>query len=221
MTRKVFNDFTATIDAVGMCLFRLHQKQKEILILIFKFVFFAKDPLKCLEIPILVRSSVRPDQLEATFPGSILSLINELEHWVALGIEIPHYAAEAYRRKSELRHLREITLVMVREYNRIVSVLSSEEKALFQERIKMLDKRIGPGFMKIQWPVKSMVEFFVSDSRLHICNLQVKVDEYKLANAGIRENCEAIAKTLLLKLEPGRIYENDDFNEEQVGNQKL
>ncbi|KAM7541340.1 hypothetical protein Aperf_G00000036599 [Anoplocephala perfoliata] len=188
MTRKVFNDFTATIDV---------------------------DPLKCLEVPILIRSSFKPDQLEATFPGSILSLINELEHWVTLGIEIPHYAAEAYRRKSELLHLREITLVMVREYNRIVSALSTEEKALFQERIKMLDKRIGPGFVKIQWPVKSMVEYFVSDSRLQICNLQVKVDEYKLANADIRENCEAIAKTLLLKLEPGRIYENNDFNEEQ------
>ena len=163
-----------------------------------------------------MRSTTKPDQLETTFPVSILRLINELDHWVLLGIEVPHYAAEAHRRKSELRHLREIVLVMVREYNRILSVLNPEEKFLFQERIKMLDKKIAPGFLKIQWPVKSMVEFFINDSRIQICSLQSKVDEYKMANADIRDNCELIAKTLLLKLEPGRIYENDDFDHEQV-----
>ncbi|VDM31109.1 unnamed protein product [Hydatigera taeniaeformis] len=188
MTRKVFNEFMSTIEY---------------------------DPLKCLEVPILMRSAMKPDQLESTFPGSVLRLINELDHFVLMGIEVPHYAAEAHRRKSELRHLREIVLVMVREYNRILSILNPEEKALFHERIKMLDKKIAPGFAKIQWPVKSMVEFFVNDSRLQICSLQGKVDGYKMANADIRDDCELIAKTLLLKLEPGRIYENDDFNQEQ------
>ncbi len=139
-----------------------------------------------------------------------------MDHWVRLGIEVPHYAAEAHRRKFELRHLHEIVLVLVREYNRIMNSLNSEEKALFQERIKMLDKKIAPGFAKVQWPVKSMVEYFVNDSRLHTCNLQSKVDEYKAANANIRGNCELIARTLLLFLEPGRIYENNDFKEEQV-----
>ena len=49
-----------------------------------------------------MRSTTKPDQLETTFPVSILRLINELDHWVLLGIEVPHYAAEAHRRKSEL-----------------------------------------------------------------------------------------------------------------------
>ncbi|VDD80599.1 unnamed protein product [Mesocestoides corti] len=193
LTRKVFNDFMNTIES---------------------------DPLKCLEVPILTRSLIKTDQLETTFSGSILKLNNELDHWVRLGIEVPHYAAEAHRRKPELRHLREIVLVLVREYNRIINALNPEEKALFQERIKILDKKIAPGLVKIQWPVKSMVEFFINDSRLQTCNLQGKVDEYKAANANIRENCELIAKTLLLNLEPGRIYENNDFHEEQLNHRE-
>lgn len=169
-----------------------------------------------MEVPILTRSLIKTDQLEATFPGSILKLNNELDHWLRLGIEVPHYAAEAHRRKSELRHLHEIVLVLVREYNRIMNALNAEEKALFQERIKILDKKIAPGFVKVQWPVKSMVEFFVNDSRLQTSSLQGKVDEYKAANANIRSNCELIARTLLLKLESGRVYENNDFHNEQV-----
>lgn len=188
--------------------------------MILKVTLFAQDPLKCLEISILVRSSLKPEYLEATFPGSVLCLINELDQWINLGMEIPHYSAETHRRRSELRYLREIVLVLVREYNRIVRILDSEEKALFQERMKTLDKKMVPGFVKVQWPVKSMVEFFINDTRLQICNLQVKVDEYKIGNADIRKNCEAIAKTLLIKIESGRIYENDDFNVEQVIGQK-
>nr|CDS32130.1 dynein heavy chain [Hymenolepis microstoma] len=189
MTAKMFNDFVATIDT---------------------------DPLKSLETPILTRSPLKPEFLEATFPGSVLSLINELDQWLNLGMEIPHYSSETHRRRSELRYLREIVLLLTREYNRIVRTLNAEEKALFQERIRALDKKMVPGFVKVQWPVKSMVEFFVNDTRLQICNLQIKVDEYMIANADIRKNCESIAKTLLIKVESGRIYENDDFNVEQI-----
>ncbi|VDL84400.1 unnamed protein product [Schistocephalus solidus] len=193
LTRKVFNDFQQTVES---------------------------DPLKCLEVPILIRNSLQPSKIEQTFHASVLKLINELDYWVRLGVETPHYAAEAQRRKPELRALNEMVLVLVREYNRIMNALNPEEKALFQERIKMLDKKIAPGFTKIQWPVKSMVEHFINDCRLHACRLQSKVDEYKAANANIKDNCELIARTLLIKLEPGRVYENNDFDEQQVSHRR-
>lgn len=166
---------------------------------------------------ILVRNSIKPGLIESSFPISVQKLVNELDYWLRLGVETPHYAAEAHRRKGELRYLREMVLLLVREYNRIMNTLNSEERALFQERIKILDKKINAAFSKIQWPVRSMVEHFVSESRIQACTLQGKVDEYKSASSNIKDNCELIARTLMIKQESGKVYENNEFNEQQVG----
>lgn len=129
---------------------------------------------------------------------------------------MPPSAAEAFRRRTELRYLLEVVLVVVRDYNRIMNSLNPEERALFRERIKILDKKIGPGLNKLHWTVKGLVDMFVSDCRIQASKLQMKVDEYKSANLSIKQNCEQIAQTLLIKLDPNRVYENTEFDDCQV-----
>lgn len=54
-----------------------------------------------------------------------------------------------------------------RDYNRIVSVLSFEERGLFRERIRSLDKKIRPGLSKLTWASKGISEYFVGECRGH------------------------------------------------------
>ena len=41
--------------------------------------------------------------------------------------EIPHYAADVYQRREELRNLREHVMLVVRDYNRVITELKEDE----------------------------------------------------------------------------------------------
>ena len=59
---------------------------------------------------------------------SLLKMFQEIVYWERLLFEIPHYAADTYGKCEELRILREHVLLVVRDYNRIISALSIEER---------------------------------------------------------------------------------------------
>ena len=49
--------------------------------------------------------------------------------------------------------------------NRIIAVLSSEERGLFRERIRSLDKKIHPGLTKLTWASKGISDYFIGECR--------------------------------------------------------
>lgn len=55
-------------------------------------------------------------------------MFQEIVYWERLLFEIPHYATDTYGKCEELRILREQVLLVVRDYNRIISALSLEER---------------------------------------------------------------------------------------------
>uniref|UniRef100_A0A3Q0KTZ4 Dynein axonemal heavy chain 2 n=1 Tax=Schistosoma mansoni TaxID=6183 RepID=A0A3Q0KTZ4_SCHMA len=186
LTRKIYNEFQTTIEP---------------------------DPLKCLDLPVLTRSTLKSGMTEPNFSGTTLKLLNELYYWNRLGYELPTNTNEAYRRRIELKYLHDIILIIVRDYNRIINSLNNDERALFKERIKLLDIKLIPGLTKLHWTVKGLIEMFIHDCRIQANKLQLIVDEYKLANINIKENCEEITKNLLIKLQSNRIYENTEFDD--------
>ena len=50
-------------------------------------------------------------------------------------------------------------------YNRIIAVLSTEERGLFRERIRSLDKKIHPGLTKLTWASKGISDYFIGECR--------------------------------------------------------
>ena len=129
--------------------------------------------------------------------------------------EIPHYAADVYSKREDLRILREHVLLVVRDYNRIVAVLSPEERALFRERIRFLDKKIHPGLTKLTWASKGVSEYFINDCRVNSSKVQAIVNDYKEANLRLAEKCRSISELLLVKIDGKRVYDNLEFDEEQ------
>ena len=108
----------------------------------------------------------RAGLIEVSFSHTLLKLFGEMHYWERLRFEVPHYATEIYQQCEELRVLRENVLLIVRDYNRIVSSLQPKERALFKERIKSLDKKIRPGMTKLTWASQG-IQLFVNDCRIH------------------------------------------------------
>lgn len=129
--------------------------------------------------------------------------------------EIPHYAADVHSKREDLRVLRENVLLVIRDYNRIIAELNPEERALFKERIRFLDKKVHPGLTKLSWASKGVSEYYVNDCRVNSNKVQVMVNEYKIGNINIMANCRKLSEMLLIKIDGKRVYDDLDFDEEQ------
>ncbi|XP_069502374.1 dynein axonemal heavy chain 2 [Ambystoma mexicanum] len=174
-----------------------------------------KQAMKRLDTPLLMRNQDKPGMLDINFDKGLLKLFAEIHYWERLLFEIPHYVVDVYHRKDELHNLRENVLLVVRDYNRIIAALSIEEKGLFRERIRFLDKKIQPGLTKLHWASKGASNLFLADCRLQCSRVQFTVDEYKMANVTIARCAKQISELLLVHIDSKRVYKDLEFEEHQ------
>uniref|UniRef100_A0A8C3P4G2 Dynein axonemal heavy chain 2 n=1 Tax=Chrysemys picta bellii TaxID=8478 RepID=A0A8C3P4G2_CHRPI len=174
-----------------------------------------KDSLKRLDTPLLIPSAEKSGMLDINFDKDLLKLFVEIHYWERLLFEIPHYVVEVYDRKEDLRNLRENLLLVARDYNRIIAMLSPEERALFKERIRYLDKKIQPGLKKLHWSLKGASTAFISECRLHASKVQTIVNEYKAATLTIARSAQQISEALLVRITGKRVYNDLEFEEDQ------
>ncbi|KAI4898373.1 hypothetical protein NFI96_012388, partial [Prochilodus magdalenae] len=179
-----------------------------------------RQSLKKLDQPLMIRCKEKTGMLDINFDKNLLKMFNEIHYWERLLFEIPHYVSEVYQRREDLRTLKESVLLVVKDYNRIIAALSSEELGLFRERIRFLDKKIQPGLSKLQWSSKGASNFFIGECRLHASKVQLMVDEYKAANLAISKHCEEISELLLAHVDGKTVYRDLEFEEDQQVHQQ-
>ena len=191
--RKTFNDWAVMVD---------------------------RQSFKRLECPLMVRSALQRQLLDINFDHYLLKLFVEIAYWELLMFEIPHYAADVYQRREELRNLREHVMLVVRDYNRVITELNQDEIGLFKERIKVLDKKVQPGLTRLNWSQNSFSEFYIGDCRLHASKVMAIVTEYKLANQVIASKCRTISESLLIDINSKKVYEELQFKDEQLAHKE-
>ncbi|XP_066578473.1 dynein axonemal heavy chain 2 [Amia ocellicauda] len=174
-----------------------------------------RNSLRRLDCPLMSRCQERPGLLDLNFDRNLLKTFSEVRYWERLQFEIPHFLSEAFQRCEELRGLRESVLLVVRDYNRIIQVLSPAEQGLFRERIRFLDKKIQPGLSKLLWSSKGASRLFITDCRLQASKVQLLVDQYQAASALVAQRCRHMAETLLVRVDGRRLYSDLDFCSEQ------
>ncbi|XP_040202767.1 dynein heavy chain 2, axonemal [Rana temporaria] len=175
-----------------------------------------RQATKRLDIPLMVRSQEKPGMLDVNFDKNLLKLFVEIHYWERVQFEIPHYVVDIYQRQEDLRNLRENVLLVVRAYNRIIAALSAEERSLFRERIRFLDKKIQPGLTKLHWSSKGASSAFINDCLLHASKIQQIVDNYKASNLNISRCAQTISESLLLHIDGNRVFRDMEFREAQV-----
>merc|ERR1711871_1477711 len=84
------------------------------------------------------------DSLESNFDKMLLSLMAEVHSWQRFQGEypIPYAAHDVTQQEEDLRLLRENIMLVVSDYNQIIDQLEPDERNLFGEHIRRLDKRV-------------------------------------------------------------------------------
>ncbi|XP_058531818.1 dynein axonemal heavy chain 2 isoform X3 [Ochotona princeps] len=188
LVRKTFQEWTATLD---------------------------KDCIRRLDTPLLRISQEKAGMLDVNFDKSLLILFAEIDYWERLLFETPHYVMNVAERAEDLRILRENLLLVARDYNRIIAMLSPDEQALFKERIRFLDKKIHPGLKKLHWALKGASAFFITECRIHASKVQMIVNEFKASTLTIGWRAQEISETLLVRITGKRVYRDLEFEEDQ------
>ena len=95
-------------------------------------------------------------------------------------------------------------MLVVRDYNEILDTLERDERLLFHEHIRRLDRRINGGLTRFTWASKTVIEWYVKECRKHCADLNAIVQGFKVNRELIKRNCRRIATTLLINIEKVR-----------------
>nr|XP_020476144.1 LOW QUALITY PROTEIN: dynein heavy chain 2, axonemal [Monopterus albus] len=158
---------------------------------------------KRLERPLLVRCKDKNAKLNINF-----------DKW------IPQCVSDIYQDREDLRSLRERALLLIRDYNRILGIMSPSDMGLFRVQINFIDQKIKPGLTRLQWLSKGASNTFIRDCLQHIDKVQLVANGYKISNLSISNLCRQISQTLLVRLDGKTVYRNLEFEDDQRAHQQ-
>ena len=78
------------------------------------------------------------------FHKDLLSMTQEVHYWERMRMSVPYIAMEINAQRDKYRVLRDNIIMVVRDYNKVLTALDKEERRLFHDRIRTLDRRIMP-----------------------------------------------------------------------------
>ncbi|KFH07428.1 putative dynein-1-alpha heavy chain, flagellar inner arm I1 complex [Toxoplasma gondii VAND] len=180
---------------------------------------------KSLERPLLIRADAnilsrgRGGQLESNFDKTLLKNLQEAYFWQKMhnqGINLPYAAHEMLRQRDKLMALREHVLRVVREYNLTLETIAPDERRLFQQHIKTLDKKVAPGIQKLTWNSKGIKEFFVRDTCRECQVVYGFVRRFQTNHQTILNHCKGISELHFLSIDRRKIYADEEFRQAQA-----
>jgi len=160
--------------------------------------------------------------LELHFDRQLLRMFAEGRAWEKFAVgEFPKYQAlEMYPLEEPLRVLREWVMLVVRDYNRIIDALGVDERRLFAEHLRRVDRKISPGLNKLTWSEKHIKDWFVRVSRAKCHEVLSLVQHFQLNSQRIAAQCARIASLHLLELEKNVLYDDVTFEQKQQRHQQ-
>ena len=92
-------------------------------------------------------------EIVCNFDEDLLCLFSEVTYWEKFmgEFQIPYVAHDICNKKEQLRVMRENVMLVVRAYNNIVRDVNPEERRLFVDHIRKLDRRIAQGMTKVRF----------------------------------------------------------------------
>lgn len=156
-------------------------------------------------------------ELVCNFDEDLITLFSEVSYWEKFHGEfsIPYIAHDICNKKEQLRVMRENVMVVVRAYNDIVRDINQEERRLFLDHMRKLDRRIGQGLVKLTWQSKNMIEMYVRDCCTNCSEVHAVVKEFKECKTVVARTCKHMSSVLLLRVDKNQVYEGGVFESRQ------
>jgi len=167
----------------------------------------------------LVRRDPQTQLLEVTFPLQVALLFKEVEAWERVGYSIPFVAMENAKDKDRINVIRWHVNAMARDYNNILSALEPWERKVFSDKLKALDRKLGPAMSRITWANKGIVDF-CRDVRKLCGGSQTVVDDFKAYTTNIARACREMSNLPLVQIEHKKLYGSAEFEAAQTAHRK-
>ena len=167
--------------------------------------------------PALGASSRQSTELLCNFDEDLLALFSEVSFWEKFHGEfsIPYVAHDICNKREMLRVMRETTLLVIRAYNAIIHDVQPDERRMFVDHLRKLDRRMGQGLNKLTWLSKNMIDMYVRDCLVSCREVHDVVKDFKECKSAIRRVCKNINNLILVKIEKSVIYEGNLFENKQ------
>ncbi|XP_067132954.1 dynein axonemal heavy chain 2-like [Centruroides vittatus] len=175
-----------------------------------------KESVIKLKVPLVKKSVIENGMLNLNFDRNIHKLIQEINYWEQMKFEIPQFLNDINVRKNDILKIRENVMVVIREYNGILLMLSPEEKGLFSQKIKFLDRKINPGITRLTWLTTDVLNYFVTDCKDNCSNVKKTVDKYKQCNTVISNHLQNLSKIVLFDTNKSVQYTCEEFKTFQM-----
>ena len=116
--------------------------------------------------------------LVSTFDSEIMSIFIEAHFWDKLHNEefvTPNEVLGIFHQREVLRIVRGRVMVFVSAYNAFIGHLKGTSM-LYLDHLKILDKKLRPGFKKIPWSIRPVVidKFVQVSTRIRVLWLKIK-----------------------------------------------
>eukprot|EP00884_Botryococcus_braunii_P014228 jgi/Botrbrau1/22806/Bobra.0132s0131.1 len=164
-------------------------------------------------LPLMLKANVLAQDksggtLTVNFNPAALDASQEVLFWERLRMNIPYPALELNAQYDRHHVMRVNMSLLVTLYNRVVGALDREERRLFQDRLRQLDRRILPGISKLTWTSqKHALEAFHAEACMHCREAENMVNKFKAGIQVVDAECKHIAATLLLKTDKKRLFD--------------
>ena len=126
-----------------------------------------------------------------------------------------------YQHQDSLRIVREAVMLVVRDYNTIVDALPSDDRRLFTEHLRRVDRKISPGLAKLTWNEKHIKDWFVKTCREQCGHVYDLVMQFKANHDAVLTACQHIAELVTVDIEPNTVYDDAAFEERQRRHQAV
>lgn len=164
----------------------------------------------------LFTKSKDSDFLESNFDKTLLKTLSEGTFWTklqALGmVTVNHAITKLLSQKESLRTMRENVMIIVREYNRIIESVNSDQKKLFKEHLRDLDKVIESGMGRYKW--NSNANSFLQNSRIKCQEIFDMVKKFQKNEKIMKKEYEVMGRTTLTDIGK-ELYSLSKFLSEQ------
>jgi len=174
-----------------------------------------KGASKKLEAYLLNSNLHLPGTIDINFDRNLIKLIKEVQVWVTYKFGIPGHIKAVYNKIGQTLILYKRIFKIVQTYNQIMSSLSAEEKGLFKERIRKIDKHIWQGKHQYIWLHSEVSEW------LHISINMIEatfeaLQNYKTINHNVQSLCKRIEMLDMIKIHSEEIINGETFRAQQT-----
>jgi dynein heavy chain len=139
----------------------------------------------------------------------------QVQLWERMRLPVPYVAMEIQAQREKYRVLIDKVLAVVRRYNHVILSVADDRK-LFTDRLRALDRRVISGVNKLSWNMdRTALDFYQKEARKYCREGSHSVGVFKRGLATIRALCALVSDLSLISLQRKKVMVYSDFAEVQ------